>query len=673
MGGDDEPPGRKNRFRKTTMQEKNEATIKEIEAKEEIAKNKRREAKQNLEAKLIKKDTRKATEKEKEKETEKQQEVEEKSKQNVNEINSKIDKLGETIVGALKDEIRGGLNTIADSIAEAIKNAMASQSQTNNEPLATQNIIDDAIKAHERLNRAQSPPIQPDRRIDPNQQTEMRNEYPELPEKPPTRIPTIYPSITREELVKTVNSLIIRINMMEDTIQSNKWKNKPNIQPNIQSPKYLPGLNIDCQGNQCMEQTESENIPLDYTKVKTARKFKEPRPELPHHVNKSISKELKDHVKEQRNKGTKSRQQQEEMEPRTKDQKVREMLNKQSLIIGVAPISREHIEKVEKTMLQRGALDEREPREERRQRTIKSVLKNWAFQHLKITDKEWSSIQLEEIQQTYSEDSNILFLKCKSAIDAMKITSRAHNLPTDNSGNGPRLVQFIDKRARARHRAFQLVAKTLRDEATAKGQRIQTNLRTGRTDFLLRIRQLGDTTPWSDTPPIKIDQRLPGFEIGIFKDIFNLSYSSSEEEEDQAMEESPNDQEEMNRIQSDIENENSEKKRDRMSSEEEEEKTTKKTKIKSTPYPKGRLPESQTESSDEESSRNSQTPKVPMPVTRNQRKIFNTPTNQESLNKTLVDETPATWNQMSESDFEDNENKVIKETPLNKAINKDNA
>ena len=137
----------------------------------------------------------------------------------------------------------------------------------------------------------------------------------------------------------------------------------------------------------------------------------------------------------------------------------------------------------------------------------------------------------------------------------MKITSRAHNLPTDHTGKGPRIVQLIDKRARARHRAYQLVAKTLRDEAAEKGQTIQTNLRTGRTDFLLRLRQAGDQIPWSDIPPLKLVQRLPGFEIGIFKDIFNMSYSSSEEEEEQAMEESPNemDEKEMARIQSDME------------------------------------------------------------------------------------------------------------------------
>ena len=90
----------------------------------------------------------------------------------------------------------------------------------------------------------------------------------------------------------------------------------------------------------------------------------------------------------------------------------------------------------------------------------------------------------------------------------MKITSRAKNLPNDPSGQGPRIVMYIDNRAKARHRAFQQIAKTLHEEAK---QSIQTNIRTGQTDFLLRVRGKGETTPWSQIPPLKITQKVPNF------------------------------------------------------------------------------------------------------------------------------------------------------------------
>ena len=220
----------------------------------------------------------------------------------------------------------------------------------------------------------------------------------------------------------------------------------------------MPAINIDIDGNPGPQEVQRlEDQPLDFTLVKTSRKFKQNRPELPDHVNRAVSKELKDHLKEQKTKSHKTKPQ-EDMEPETKEEKIRDMLNRQSLIIGAAPISNNHLEEVEKKMIAHGVLDPDQPKSERKQRTIKSVIKSWAFKHLKITDEEWNSIKLDEIYQTYSEDSDIIFMKCHSSHDAMKLTSRVRNLPQDSTGQGPRIVMYIDKRAKARHRAFQQIA-----------------------------------------------------------------------------------------------------------------------------------------------------------------------------------------------------------------------
>ena len=113
-----------------------------------------------------------------------------------------------------------------------------------------------------------------------------------------------------------------------------------------------------------------------------------------------MSKELKDHLKQQQNSNQKTRPQ-KDMDQITRDETIKEMLNRPSLIIGAAPISQTHIENVMKKMVTRGVLSENQPREERLQRTIKSVLKGWAYTNLQITDNQWNSIQLEEISQTY--------------------------------------------------------------------------------------------------------------------------------------------------------------------------------------------------------------------------------------------------------------------------------
>ena len=214
-----------------------------------------------------------------------------------------------------------------------------------------------------------------------------------------------------------------------------------------------------------------QDQPLDFTLVKPARRHRQERPEIPSHVNKEVSKQLKDFIREEKTKSIKTKPQ-ENLDKETKEQKIKYMLNNQSLVIGTAPISNDHLE-VEKKIISRGVLDPNQPKHERKQRTIKSVIKSWAYKNLKINDNEWDSIQIDEIFQTYTENADILFMRCKTPHDAMKLTSRAKNLP-----QGPRLVMYIDKRAKACHRAFQQVAKTLREQGN-KGNRIQTNLRTG--------------------------------------------------------------------------------------------------------------------------------------------------------------------------------------------------
>ena len=229
-------------------------------------------------------------------------------------------------------------------------------------------------------------------------------------------------------------------------------------------------------------------------------------------------------------------------------------------------------------------------------------------------------------------------MKCHSPHDAMKLTSRVKNLPQDTAGNGPRIVMFIDKRAKARHRAFQQIARTLREEATEKGKKIQTNLRTGRTDFLLRLRETGDTTPWSDIPPLKITQKLPSFEIGLYKDIFNMSVSSSEDDQEQQNDEDMEDEDDLERIQRDLQEKKKqeEKKRDRTSSDEDSTEP-RSTRWKSTPHPrgKGQKEPELTESSDDE---------VHTRTTASRTLAYETPARRNCRNEgkpETVEETPA--------------------------------
>ena len=221
------------------------------------------------------------------------------------------------------------------------------------------------------------------------------------------------------------------------------------------------------------------------------------------------------------------------------------MLEKSSRTIGVAPITRPYINRVHENMLRRGVITNQEPYI-RIQRVIKSIVKIWAQTNLKISDQIWDSIQLEEISLTTAEDSEMVFIRCTSSEDSAKITSQARNPPQEHGPTAPRLIMHVDPRAKARYRAINAIAKTIRDKFDGQ---LQTSVRSGKSDFLLRQKVRGDPTPWSSIPPIIITQPLPSFEVGLYKGLFTPEELDTSQDNSHHQEESDMDtiQEEMQR------------------------------------------------------------------------------------------------------------------------------
>ena len=160
--------------------------------------------------------------------------------------------------------------------------------------------------------------------------------------------------------------------------------------------------------------------------------------------------------------------------------------------------------------------------------------------------------------------------------------------------------------------------------------------------------------------------------MGLYKNINDISLTSSEEETE-AMEadNSKVTEDNLQRIQQDMETTPHDKKRERTTDSSEGESKTKKTpKFRSTPYPRDRLPsdssEIPTDSSDEELANNrilNSTPKVPQPTGMKQTTLFPSTGNQDKslqeLNKTIVHDTSARWEQLVQQD----EQEQVHETP----------
>ena len=234
-------------------------------------------------------------------------------------------------------------------------------------------------------------------------------------------------------------------------------------------------------------------------------------------MNQKVTEELENHIKENyRGESIPKTRAQKQITQDERLDAIKEMLSKTSLHVGIGPISMDHICNVEKALIAKGVLKNDEHPTYRKQRTVKSLVKSWSLKHLKMSEEEFESINIETILMT--DNSDILFIRCQTQDDASKFTSRAKNLPQENNEKSPRIIMYVDRRASKRHRAIMTIAKSIREYSK---NTVQTSVRTGKTDFLLRKRIKGDQTPWSEIPPILITQNIPEFEFGIFNDMVN--------------------------------------------------------------------------------------------------------------------------------------------------------
>ena len=80
----------------------------------------------------------------------------------------------------------------------------------------------------------------------------------------------------------------------------------------------------------------------------------------------------------------KKQNQEKDITPDKRKEKIDRMLEIFSHTVGVGPFTRQHTETVMENMIRRGVLSRNEPYEMRYQRTIKSLVKTWAQTNLQM-------------------------------------------------------------------------------------------------------------------------------------------------------------------------------------------------------------------------------------------------------------------------------------------------
>ena len=503
-------------------------------------------------------------------------------KETIEAIETRFDNLGTTINGSIQAGIKEGMSEVTKAF-ETLASILTKQSKEN---LERKDLND---QPHGR-NQANDQPEENKEKQKPNQQkTKKSNEniiweevengekifqmegQQEIIEKNTTteedmfKIDNEEDDITMDQLKTMMKELNIKITNMEksntekienknkeieimkndiENLKRINLENKPELAKKTYAKVTEPkiALQIDQDGNLLENQDNKEhNQPIDIVNVKNTRKKLPPRPKLSESTNGIVSNNL-----EILNIETKKQLDEEKMKMKKpqnisktqRDKKIEEMFQAAACRIGIAPFTKSNTYKVCQLMTEKGILKKSETLDTRLQRTSKSLIKTWTKKNLDMKDEDWDEIDVSEISQTNSDEANIIFIKCKTREGISKITSRAKNLPNTNQENDPRLVMYVDARAKKRYSAIQSIAKSIR---TKSNNTIQTSVRNGKYDFLLRQKMKGDPTPWGLIPPVKIEQVIPDFEIGLYKNIYTVDEKDEvEEQEEEPMNEEDN-------------------------------------------------------------------------------------------------------------------------------------
>ena len=278
---------------------------------------------------------------------------------------------------------------------------------------------------------------------------EEDNESKEDTLNPASRQDQIRMTILQQRLSRQqdqIDNLLIRIKQLENKKQTEPLNQKAWSSIRQEDKMYKPAVNIEMDGNTMLEpatRKEQPKQPLDFVKVKTQRKFHSERPKLSESLNTKVHNALDEQkVSEEKNSDPSRKQRQEKyITADERKQKIEQMFAKLAQYIGMAPFTKSAINKATENMTTRGIFQPKENYEQRRQRTIKSMIETWTRQNLKMTDEDWDDLKVLEILPSTGEDSDVIF---------MNINSKACNLPKSNQREAPCLIMHVDNRARKR-------------------------------------------------------------------------------------------------------------------------------------------------------------------------------------------------------------------------------
>lgn len=179
-------------------------------------------------------------------------------------------------------------------------------------------------------------------------------------------------------------------------------------------------------------------------------------------------------------------------------------------IIGFRPITLQSVEALVKQMETRGIFDDTHTRTYKRSKAMQTTVHNFMQRQLKMSDEDRRNIEISTIFFSTNLQPTTIYIECVTVEDSAMIYRHASNLP-HHTPNSPQLDYFTPPQFYRRRTQIETLAWKIR---TNSGGTIQTNIRQGRRDFILRQREKGSLIPWSQITPNIIPDTIAPFDIG---------------------------------------------------------------------------------------------------------------------------------------------------------------
>ena len=195
---------------------------------------------------------------------------------------------------------------------------------------------------------------------------------------------------------------------------------------------------------------------------------------------------------------------------------LREKIADSALIIGIKPITSQDINKEAEYIIKNSAIENKNYKNKILATATKNLMTRFLKENMKMTMKDIRSLQITQLFQCNKPNSNILYIQCATSEDISLITSHVTNFThKQNDNKAPGTVIHIPQ---VLFKRYQYCEKLLWKMRIQNKGNLQTNLRLGKIDFILRYKNKGDSTPWSEVPIILIPKDAPYPDLHLFKE-----------------------------------------------------------------------------------------------------------------------------------------------------------